>query len=77
VSVADVPGGGRSRDGADALADLLADLLLCVDLGGVFCHHGGEQLFVGHLGGFVHAVILQGQRVQLGVLRDRLGGGTR
>jgi len=55
VAVADVPVGGLDGHRADALADLLADLLLCVDLGGVFCHHGGEELFVGH-GLFVHAV---------------------
>jgi len=76
VAVADVPVGGLDHL-ALAVADLLTDLLLADHLGGVFCHDGGEQFVVGHLGGFVHAVILQGQRVQLGVLRDRLGGGTR
>jgi len=70
-----VPVGGLDHL-ALAFTDLLADLLLADHLGGVFCHHGGEQFFVGHLG-FVHAVILQGQRVEVGVLRDSLGGGTR
>ena len=58
MAVADVPVGGLDHL-ALTVADLLADLLLGVDLGGVFCHHGGEEFVVGH-GGFVHAVILQG-----------------
>jgi len=63
VAVADVPVGDGGRHRADALADLLADLLLADHLGGVVCHHGGEQLFVGHLGLVVHAVSLQGQGI--------------
>jgi len=48
-----VPVGGLDHL-ALAFTDLLADLLLCVDLGGVLCHHGGEEFVVGH-GCFVHA----------------------
>jgi len=59
VAVADVPGGGRSRDGADALANLLADrlTLLCLsdDLSSVVCHEGGHVQ-----GGFVHALSIGG-----------------
>ena len=70
MAVADVPGARLDRAGdvgsvGDCLADLLATLLLSDHLGGVVCHHHGEQFFVGHLG-FVHAVILQGQDRGLG-----------
>jgi len=58
VAVADVPVGGLDHL-ALAVADLLTDLLLADHLGGVLCHHGGEQLFVGHLG-FVHADSMAG-----------------
>lgn len=54
VTVADVPLGDGGRDGADAISDLLADLLLCHDLGGVLGEDGGHVEF-----GFVHAVSLQ------------------
>ena len=70
MAVADVPvarldlGGGT-----DAIADLLADLLFLDHLGGVVCHHHGDQFFVGHLG-FFHAVILQGQDRGLGSVGD-------
>lgn len=66
MAVADVPGPRLAhRGGADAVSDLLADLLLTDHLGGVLCHHHGEEFFVGHLG-FVHAVSLQGQDRGLG-----------
>ena len=74
VTIADVPVGGLDHL-ALTVTDLLADLLLGVDLGGVLCHHGGEEFVVGHLG-FVHAVILQGQTVICGGVVDGLGSVT-
>jgi hypothetical protein len=63
VAVADVPVAVlslRCLIGALSvcLENLLATLALSDDLGGVVCHDGGDQLVVSHLGGFVHAVIL-------------------
>ena len=67
MAVADVPVRGLDLRGSDlTAADLLAVCFLSDHLGGVVCHHHGEQFFVGHLG-FVH----------MATIRDAAGFGKR